>query len=128
MEASSKDRLQALTLVLGASANPLRYSYLAIKRLIALGYPVVAIGSRPARINGLVIQTGKPLLNAVDTVCLYLNANAQRAYYTYLLELKPRRIIFNPGTENPELYRLAQQANIKVINGCTLVMLASGTY
>ncbi len=89
---------------------------------------MVAIGSRPSQINGIVIQTGQPQLQNVDTICLYLNANAQRAYYTYILELKPRRIIFNPGTENPELFRLAQQANIEVANECTLAMLASGTF
>ncbi|MBC6490773.1 CoA-binding protein [Flavihumibacter stibioxidans] len=116
------------TLVLGASANPSRYSYLAIKSLRFKGHPVEAIGLKNAEVEGVEIRTGKPLLEDIDTITLYLSAERQREYYDYILSLKPRRIIFNPGAENDELYDLAQANHIYPQEACTLVMLSTGQY
>jgi len=116
------------TVVLGASANPSRYSYLAINRLTAHQHPVVAIGQREGVIGDVKIQTQRPDETGVDTITLYLNPTNQKPYYDYILSLKPKRIIFNPGTENDELYELAKQQGIKTIEACTLVMLSTGQY
>ena len=116
------------TLVLGASVNPARYAYLAIQRLVAHGHQVLAIGLKEGSVAGISIVTGMPDREDIDTVTLYLNPVRQRAYYSYLISLQPRRIIFNPGTENRELESLASAAGITVYNDCTLVMLATGQY
>jgi predicted CoA-binding protein len=116
------------TLVLGASANPQRYSYLAMHRLNAHGHPVLAIGKREGRVNNIDINTGTPPFTNVDTVTLYLNPNNQKPYYDYILSLAPKRIIFNPGTENDELAAMAEKQGIKVMEACTLVMLSSDQY
>lgn len=116
------------TLVLGASNNSDRYSFLAMNKLKAYGHPVVAIGKRPAEVNGINIITDKPALTDVNTVTLYLNPANQIPYYDYILSLKPKRIIFNPGTENPELAALAIANNIEPIEACTLVMLSTNQY
>jgi predicted CoA-binding protein len=116
------------TLVLGASANPERYSYLAVNRLRSKGHPVVAIGKKKVRVGDIDIDTEKKDFSAVDTVTLYLNPGAQQEYYEYILSLHPRRIIFNPGAENPELEQLAKANGIVPIEACTLVMLSTGQY
>lgn len=117
-----------VTLVLGASENPERYSFLAINRLQAAGFPVVAVGKKAGSVNGVAIQTGLPVFNHIDTITLYLNPVHQQQYYSYILSLKPRRIIFNPGAENPELETLAKQQGITPLNACTLVMLSTKQY
>ncbi len=116
------------TLVLGASEHPDRYSYLAVQRLRAHGHPVVALGNRPGQIGDVPIVTGQQSLEGIDTVTLYLNPRRQEEYYPYILSLHPRRIIFNPGTENDDLEALARAQGIEVLEACTLVMLASGQY
>jgi uncharacterized protein len=116
------------TVVLGASPNPGRYSYLAINKLKAHQHPVVAIGKRKGTVGGVEIQTDHLPVDDVHTVTLYLNPQNQREYYDYILGLQPSRIIFNPGTENSELEQQAQQKGIETIEGCTLVMLGVGTY
>lgn len=116
------------TLVLGASENPGRYSNMAIKRLLLHGHPVVAVGRRDGLAHGVEIHPGLPEHEEIDTVTMYLNPYNQRSYYNYILSLKPRRIIFNPGSENPELEGLAREKGIDVLEACTLVMLASGQY
>lgn len=116
------------TLVLGASANPARYSYLAINRLRNHNHPVVAIGRKPEKVFDVEVGTEKKPFDNVDTVTLYLNPKNQEQYYDYILSLNPKRIIFNPGTENDELVRLAHQKGIKTMEGCTLVMLSTGQY
>jgi uncharacterized protein len=116
------------TVVLGASPNPSRYSYLAVNRLTSHNHPVVAIGKRTGKIGPVDIQTDHEPLEQVDTVTLYLNPQNQREYYDYILSLKPRRIIFNPGTENDELEARAKAAGIETVEGCTLVMLGIGNY
>ncbi|GAO44984.1 CoA-binding protein [Flavihumibacter petaseus] len=116
------------TLVLGASDNPSRYSFLAVNKLIANGHPVEAIGRRPATVAGVAIGTEKKPLEAVDTVTLYLSPTHQKEYYDYILQLKPKRIIFNPGAENEELADLARENQIYPQEACTLVLLSTGQY
>jgi len=116
------------TLVLGASMNPERASYEAIQRLKAKGYEVVAVGGRTGQVAGVAIQDGKPDFNDLDTLTLYIGPNRQKENYAYILGLKPKRIIFNPGAENQELGDLARKAGIEVEFACTLVMLALGSY
>jgi uncharacterized protein len=116
------------TLVLGASNNPERVSHQAVQRLLAKNHEVVAIGLREAEIFGVQIQKGQPMLEGIDTITLYLNPERQEEYYDYMLGLKPRRIIFNPGTENPALVRKAREQGIEVEIACTLVMLSVGVY
>lgn len=116
------------TVVLGATPNSARYAYLAVMRLVRYGHEVVPIGIREGNIDGIEIQKGMPALEGVDTVTLYLNAGRQREYYDYILSLKPKRIIFNPGAENPELKKLAEEKDIETVEGCTLVMLSTGVY
>src|SRR4051794_1327668 len=94
---------QKKTVVLGASQNPGRYSNMAVKRLASHQHPVVAIGRRTGKINDIDIIKGQPVEEEVDTVTLYLNPQNQKEYYDYILSLNPKRIIFNPGTENDEL-------------------------
>ncbi len=116
------------TVVLGASENPSRYSHLAVNRLTSAGHPVLAIGKRAGDINGIPIQTGKPEINDVDTVTLYLNPQNQKPFYDYILSLHPKRIIYNPGTENPELEKLSAEKHIENLEACTLVLLSTGQY
>jgi len=116
------------TLVLGASENPARYSYLALNRLKAHQHPVVAVGRKETEVAGIPISKSPVQEEGIDTVTLYLNPTHQREYYDYILNLHPKRIIFNPGTENPELMRLAKDKGIEPVVACTLVMLATGQY
>lgn len=116
------------TVVLGASENPSRYSFLAVNRLRANGHPVVAIGNKQGQIGDTPIITGHPAEEGTDTVTLYLNPQLQQQYYDYILSLKPKRIIFNPGTENEELEELAIEKGIEPVEACTLVLLSTGQY
>ena len=116
------------TLVLGASQNPSRYSYLAIRKLTSYDHPVLAVGRRDGKIGEIPIHKEKVQAPDIDTVTLYLNPQNQKEYYDYILGLKPKRIIFNPGTENHELVKLAEENNIEPFMGCTLVMLSMGEY
>ena len=116
------------TLVLGASANPARYSFIAINRLRNHNHPVVAIGRKPEKVLDVEVDTEKKAFDNVDTVTLYLNPRNQEQYYDYILSLNPKRIIFNPGTENDELAEMAHKKGIKTMEGCTLVMHSTGQY
>lgn len=116
------------TLVLGASTNPARYSNRAVGMLLEKGIEPVPVGIKNGNIEGIPILNGEPKLEDVHTVTLYLNPERQKAYYDYILSLQPKRIIFNPGTENPELIRLARENDIEVEIACTLTMLAVGNY
>ena len=116
------------TLVLGASSNPSRYSYLALNRLVNAGHSVEAIGKKEETVAGVHIQKETQPLADIDTVTLYLNPLNQKPYYDYILSLHPKRIIFNPGAENTEMEELAQQHNIATMEACTLVLLATGQY
>jgi predicted CoA-binding protein len=116
------------TLVLGASDNPSRYSFLAINRLRNYGHPVIAIGKKKTQVADVSITNEKITIDDVDTVTLYLNPMHQQQYYNYILSLKPKRIIFNPGAENDELYDLAKKNGIQPVEACTLVLLSTGQY
>lgn len=116
------------TLVLGASENTSRYSNLAVKSLTAHQHPVVAIGRRSGRIGEVEITTEHAPLKDIDTVTLYLNPTNQKPYYDYIISLHPKRIVFNPGTENPELESLAEKKGITTQEACTLVLLSTGQY
>ncbi|MGK2860516.1 MAG: CoA-binding protein [Chitinophagaceae bacterium] len=116
------------TLVLGASDNPARYSFLAINRLRSMGHPVVAIGRKNTMVADVPLDKAKLPLQDIHTVTLYLNPKNQQEYYDYILSVNPKRIIFNPGTENNELVILARKQNIETIEACTLVMLSTGQY
>ena len=116
------------TLVLGASGNPSRYSYLAIQRLRNHGHTVVAIGRKHTKVADVNITSEKEPFTGIDTVTLYLNPLHQQEYYDYIVSLKPKRIIFNPGAENDELIELAQEKNISTMEACTLVLLSTGQY
>ncbi|UOG72763.1 CoA-binding protein [Hymenobacter tibetensis] len=116
------------TLVLGASDNPARYSYRAVHQLQKHGHEVVPVGIRKGQVAGLDIHTDRPAAPAVDTVTLYVGPQNQPTWYDYILDLQPKRIIFNPGTENPELERMAQERGIQTEEACTLVMLSVGQY
>lgn len=122
------DGEKKFTVVLGASTNPSRYSYVAIKRLIQHGHPVLPIGLREGEVAGARIIQGTPAVQEVDTITLYLNPQRQVQYYDYIISLHPRRIVFNPGTENPELQKLAAANGIETIEACTLVLLSTGAY
>ena len=116
------------TLIMGASESPIRYAYLAAERLLAYGHEIVQIGKTPGQVFNEPILTGKPDLQGIDTVTLYLNPQNQQPYEQYLLDLQPRRIIFNPGTENPAFEQKARRQGIETIRGCTLVMLGTRQY
>lgn len=117
-----------VTMVLGASPNPERYSYLATEQLAQKGHAVYPYGIKKGMIGSLPIVQDWPVPGSIDTLTLYLGPQAQEAYFDQIIELKPKRIIFNPGTENPILEGLAKAAGIATIEACTLVMLTTGQY
>lgn len=125
-----KDQTETTTtLVLGATPNPTRYAYLATERLLKHNHDVVLVGIKDGSIAGIPIIKGmEDPATPIDTITLYVGPKRQPPYYDYLINLKPRRIIFNPGTENPELMKLAKENDIESIIACTLVMLATGEY
>lgn len=116
------------TLILGASTNPERYSNIAAHRLVAYGHPIVNVGLKKGEVAGVKIETPEVLHHDIDTITLYLGPANQIPYYDYILNTKPKRIIFNPGTENYELESLAQEHGIETENACTLVLLSIGQY
>jgi len=116
------------TLIIGASSNQERYSYLAAERLLTHGHDIELIGKRPDVIFNKTIETQKIPFTDIDTVTLYLSAKFQTEYYDYILSLHPKRVIFNPGTENPELELLLNNNNIQTEEACTLVLLGTGQY
>ena len=116
------------TLVFGASTKPQRYSNIAMKMLKEYDHSILAIGGREGEFDGTSIVTGHPSFSDVDTITMYMGADRQKEHEEYLLSLKPRRIIFNPGAENPSLAKRAKEMGIEVIEACTLVMLRTGQY
>ena len=116
-------------MVLGASLNPRRVSYEALARLQLAGEEVVAIGRKAGQVGTVDIQTAAVPVADVDTVTIYLSAKNQESYEEYLLEqIRPTRIIFNPGAENPKLAAAAKKLGIQPIYACTLVMLSTDQY
>ncbi len=116
------------TLVLGASPNPARYSYLAVDKLREKGHDVIAIGKHTGKVSDVEIGVEEKPIENLDTVTLYLNANHQKQYYNYIFSQNPKRIIFNPGAENEELAAMAKAKKILPQEACTLVLLSTGQY
>lgn len=116
------------TVVIGANENPSRYSNIAVRRLKRHGHEIVPVGLREGEIDGIKILKGQPPIENVDTVTMYVGPQNQPPLYDYILSLNPKRIIFNPGAENPELEKLAEAKGIEVVEACTLVMLSTGEY
>jgi len=116
------------TVVLGASPNPLRFSYKAVKSLVRHEKEVVAVGFRNGLIEEEEILTGKPHIENVDTVSIYIGSSRQTEYYDYIISLRPKRVIFNPGTVNPEFMGRLKNEGIEPVNGCMLVMLSEDEF
>jgi predicted CoA-binding protein len=116
------------TLVLGATTKPDRYAFRAVNMLVEKGHTVLAIGQNTGEVAGVKIYTKAIPVKNIDTVTLYLNPARQRDYYNYIIEAQPKRVVFNPGTENPEFYQLLELNNIKAEVACTLVLLATNQY
>ena len=116
------------TLIIGASDNPDRYSYKAAERLLAHGHEIELLGLRPRKIFGRIIDTERKNYADINTVTLYVGAQRQPEYYDYIVSLNPRRVIFNPGTENEEFYKVLKKNNIEAEVACTLVLLETGQY
>lgn len=117
-----------MTLVIGASENKDKYANMAIRLLHKKKKKVVALGNKIGNIDGIPILNEKILFNNIHTISLYINPVIQKEYYQYILSLKPKRIIFNPGTENEELKKIAESSDIETIDACTLVMLHLDQY
>jgi predicted CoA-binding protein len=116
------------TLIIGASSNNERYAYKAAERLISYGHEIELIGKRKDIIFGKTIDTEQKEFTNIDTVTLYLSAKFQAEYYEYIISLKPKRVIFNPGTENIEFSKLLVENKVEVEEACTLVLLGTGQY
>lgn len=116
------------TLVIGASENTERYSNKAIRMLLAHQHEVVAYGRKKGNVEGVEIVTDFEHWHNIDTVTLYLNPKNQEPYYEDILALKPRRVIFNPGTENAVFQQKLKTHHINFENACTLVLLSTRQY
>lgn len=121
-------KISKKTLVIGASLNLTRYSNFVIHKLIAHGHEVVALGNKAGAIANIEVNTEKLPYNDIDTVTLYLNPTNQIAFYDYIISLKPKRVIFNPGTENPDFYQILRKNNIPFEEACSLVLLSTNQY
>lgn len=115
-------------MVIGASTNPTRYSNLAIQMLLESRHPIVALGLREGMVGEVMITSEKKMFSDIDTITLYIGAKRQPEYYHYIVSLKPKRVIFNPGTANPEFQELLSQNDIEVLQACTLVLLRTNNY
>src|SRR5436190_22400591 len=120
--------MKKITAIVGASPNPDRYSYRATINLKRKGHPVFPVGIHAGEIDGEKILLDKPQIENIDTVTLYVGPQNQKYWIDYILGLKPKRIIFNPGTENEVIISAAQKQGIECIEGCNLVMLSIGNY
>ncbi|XOV90905.1 MAG: CoA-binding protein [Bacteroidota bacterium] len=118
------------TVIIGASDNPSRYAYLAAQRLTDKNHQIVPVGIRKGVVQGIEVLDlkTKPEIKDVDTVTMYINPTHQQEWESYILGLQPKRIIFNPGTENPTMAAKANKLGIETENACTLVMLSIGNY
>ena len=118
------------TVIIGATTNPSRYAYLAAGMLTEYNYPIVPVGIKQGEVYGEKILPiyNRPIIQDVDTVILYIGPQHQPEHYDYILSLKPKRVIFNPGTENDEFEKLLEASGVEALQACTLVMLRSGQY
>ncbi|MDG1295690.1 MAG: CoA-binding protein [Saprospiraceae bacterium] len=116
------------TIVLGASTNPERYSNLAVNLLESYKHPIIAFGIKQGIIGNTSISTIFPEIQDTDTITMYLGPKNQESYLSKIVALQPKRVIFNPGTENPSFYKRLEEAGIEVLEACTLVLLRTGQY
>lgn len=116
------------TLVIGGSDKRDRYSNKAIRKLIEYGHSVESVGLRESKVESVEIVTGKPDLEDIHTITMYIGPLKQPEYYKYIVALNPSRIIFNPGTENKELEAIANDNGMEVVRNCTLIMLDYGLF
>ncbi|WP_367916206.1 CoA-binding protein [Leadbetterella sp. DM7] len=117
------------TLIIGASPNPSRYAYLAAERLLNHGIAIELLGRRKGEVSGQPIKTlPSEISRDIHTVTLYLSEQNQKEYEDFILSLKPVRVIFNPGAENPAFAARLSENGIEAVEGCTLVMLSTGQY
>jgi uncharacterized protein len=120
--------MEKSTLVIGASLNESRYSNIAVRTLKAGHFPVTAIGLREGMIDTIPVITGTPELENIHTVTLYLNSGNQKPWFDYIMKLNPKRVVFNPGTENDEFADMLSSAGIETVEDCTIMMVQSGRY
>lgn len=120
--------MEKKTLIIGSSEDPTRYASLAAGRLRKHHIAFVPLGLRTGTIEGETIVTGKPEIKDIHTVTLYINPKRQPEYYDYIISLHPKRVIFNPGTENDDFVQQLENKGIEAVEGCTLVMLGTGSY
>lgn len=120
--------LSKKTLVLGASSNQERYSYMAVSKLLEHGHEVIPLGIKVGKIQDMEILTERKKFADIHTVSLYVAPKNQSEWFDYILSLNPKRIIFNPGTENSEFEKLAEEHGIEALEACTLVLLSIGNY
>lgn len=115
------------TVIIGATTNQGRYAYLAARMLREYNHEIVPVGIKEGAVFGVEILDifEKPLIEDVHTVTMYIGPHRQPEYYDYILGLKPKRIIFNPGTENEEFIKRAEDQGVEALEACTLVMLRS---
>lgn len=116
------------TLIIGASVKPARAVFKAIEMLVDKGYSVIALGKNTGVVAGVKINTKIIPIKNIHTISLYINPLHQKDYYNYIVEAKPKRVLFNPGTENPELFQLLELNNIEYEAACTLVLLTLNKY
>jgi predicted CoA-binding protein len=116
------------TMIIGASTDPTRFAYRAARMLTEHGYEIALVGIKKGEVFGKKILNDYPPVEGIDTVTLYVGPQNQDNLLQYIIDLKPKRIIFNPGTENDKLIELAEANNIETVIGCTLVMLVTNTY
>lgn len=116
------------TLVIGASLKESRYSNQCVKTLVSAHLPVTAAGLREGKIDGIPVQSGFPELHDIHTITLYLGPQNQESWYDYILKLNPKRVVFNPGTENPEFEDMLAENGIEVVEDCTIMMVQGGRY
>lgn len=118
------------TVIIGATPNPSRYAFMAAQSLKAYKHEFVPVGIKRGEVQGIPIENinDRPVIKDVDTITMYIGPQRQTPWYDYILSLKPRRIIFNPGSENPEFAKLAEQQGVEVLEACTLVMLRTNQF
>jgi predicted CoA-binding protein len=116
------------TLIFGASTNPARYSYLVANKLARKGYPIVNVGRKKGEVAGVEIEPPEHIYDDIDTITVYVGPQNQSSYTDYILKTKPKRVIFNPGAENPDFAAQLQEQGVETIEACTLVMLNTGQY
>ncbi|MFA4871125.1 MAG: CoA-binding protein [Pedobacter sp.] len=116
------------TLIIGASPNPERYAYRAAHMLTEKGHNIVNVGIKKGAVAGVEIESPGRIHKDIDTITLYIGPHLQSQYYDYILETNPKRVVFNPGTENAELENLLTSNGIEPIEACTLVLLSTGQY